>query len=264
VGALPSIQKLWEKHGGKGLHIFLAECQGGTMEDLSKYAKDRGLTFPITIGNGAFGGYEGGRGLPYAFVIGPDGKVVQQGHSGYESVIEKELKRIKYFGLGKLEVARGLEKAATLFSAGDYAKAAADAAKVKEKNSDDAAVVADADWIIARVDLKASMLRAKVEKGKESRRYHEAQAALEKLAGRGFKGMEVAEKAAAELKEMKSDKAVQKEIRAWNMLAQLQDADKRIKDGATRKRNLEGFAKRYEGTAAAEEALKLAGEISTD
>ena len=111
--ALPSVEALWQKNKDRGLHIFLVESQGGTLEDISKYVKDRNLTFPVAIRNECdFDGYKGGNGLPYAFVVGPDGKVAWQGRDGYAAVIEKELARIKYPGLGKLDVALGYYRAA--------------------------------------------------------------------------------------------------------------------------------------------------------
>lgn len=262
MAALPSLQSLWLNHGGKGLHMFLVESQGGTAETITAYAKERGLTFPIPLGGGGFANYKGGNGLPYAFVVGPDAKVVWQGHSGYESVIANQLKRIKYPGLGKLEVAKEVQAAATLFGAGEYAKAAAAAAKVKEKKADDAEVVADAELVINRVNQKAGSIRAKVDAAKSARRYHEAQAGLELLAGKGFKGMEVSGTAAAELKEMKGDKGIQKEIKAWKDLDTVVESNAKTKDLPTKRTNLKNFIRKYEGTAAAEEAAKLEAEIA--
>lgn len=260
--ALPSVQGLWTKHGGKGLHIFLVESQGGTLEDITKYAAERGLTFPMPIRNGSsFENYPGGSGLPYAFVIGPDNKVVWQGRSGYEAVIETQLKRIKYPGLGKLDVAKELEKSATLFGTGEFAKAAEEAAKVKEKKGDDAAVVADADYIIARVEARATALRGKIDAAKGARRYHEAVKGLETLSGKGFKGMEAATAAEAELKELKADKTIKEELKAWDALAKVVEANEKEKVAAVKKKNLENFAKKNEGMAAAEEANALAAAI---
>lgn len=260
--ALPSVQAMWTKHGGKGLHVFLVESQGGTLEDITKYANDRGLTFPIPIRNGSsFEGYQGGNGLPYAFVVGPDNKVVWQGRNGYEAVIEEQLKRIKYPGLGKLDVVKELEKSATLFGTGEFAKAAEEAGKAKEKKADDAAVVADADYIIARVDAKVAALRGKIDAAKTARRYHEAVKGLEVLSGKGFKGTEAATAAEAELKELKADKAVKEELKAWDALAKVIEANDKTKDAAMRRKNLETFAKKNEGMAAAEEATALAAAI---
>ena len=81
--ALPSVEALWKKNKDQGLHVFLVESQGHGLDELTKYAANKGLTFPIAIRNSCdFGGYKGGNGLPYAFVVGPAGKVVWQARMG--------------------------------------------------------------------------------------------------------------------------------------------------------------------------------------
>lgn len=261
--ALPSVEALWQKNKDRGLHIFLVESQGGTLEDITKYAKDKKLSFPIAIRNSCdFGGYKGGNGLPYAFVVGPDGKVAWQGRSGYAAVIEKELERIKYPGLGKLEVAPALVKAATQFGTGNYAAARDEAMKVREKEAADEAVVADADFIIKRVEARVAGLRARIDAAKEKRRYHEAIAMLDELSGKAYKGMEESDKAAEEAKELKKDKDVKAELKAWADLAKVLDANEKAKSDADKKKNLIKFVEKNEGTAAAEEAKALADGTS--
>lgn len=261
--ALPSVEALWQKNKDRGLHIFLVESQGGTLEDISKYIKDRNLTFPVAIRNECdFNGYKGGNGLPYAFVVGPDGKVAWQGRSGYAAVIEKELERIKYPGLGKLEVAPELEKAAVKFGGGDYAGARDEALKTKEKEAGNEAAVADADFIIKRVEARVAGLRARIDDAKSKRRYHEAVAMLEDLSGKGYKGMEESDKAAEELKELKKDKDVKAELKAWSDLAKVLEANEKAKSDVDKKKNLIKFVEKNEGMAAAEEAKALADAIS--
>ena len=257
--ALPSVQGLWEKNKDKGLHIFLVESQGGSEDDLKKYAADRGLTFPIAIRNSCdYNGYKGGNGLPYAFVVGPDGKVVWQGREGYGAVCQQQLERIKYPGLGKLEVAPELLKSATKFGAGDFAGAKDEALKVKEKEVDNEPAIADADYIIARVDARVAELRAKIDDAKAKRRYHEAVAMLEELSGKAYKGMEESDKAGEELKELKKDKAAKEELKAWDQLEKTLAANEKAKSDEDKVKNLMKFAEKYEGTAAAEEANALA------
>lgn len=259
--ALPSNQALWEKHKDDGLHIFLVESQGGTLENITQYAKDRKLTLPLVIRNGSdFGGYKGGNGLPYAFVVGPDGKVVWQGRKGYEAVIEKQLERIKYPGLGKLDVNEKCVKAATKFGEGKYADAREEAVKVKEKEADNEHAVADADYIINRVDTKVDTLRAKIDAAKEKRRYHDAMRYLEELGGKGFKGMEVADKAKDEAKELKKEQ--KDELKAWEQLEKTVEANEKVKSDGDKKKNLIKFYEKYEGTAAAEEAKAMADGLS--
>jgi hypothetical protein len=263
VKALPSVQGLWEKNKDNGLHIFLVESQGGAEDDLKQYAADRGLTFPIAIRNSCdFGGYKGGNGLPYAFVVGPDGKVVWQGRDGYAAVIAKELERIKYPGLGKLEVAPELVKSAIKFGSGDYSGAKEEALKVKEKEADNEVAVADADFIIKRVDSRVSQLRTRIDDAKSKRRYHEAIAMLEELSGKAYKGMEEADRADDELKELKKDKDVKNELKAWSALEKTLAANEKAKSNADKKKNLEKFAEKNEGTAAAEEAAAMASKLT--
>lgn len=263
--ALPSVNALYNEHKDKGLHVFLVYAQGHSREETEKFLAARNITVPCPHGDANFGGYRNGwSGLPYAFVIGPDGKVAWEGRSGYAAVVNKELARIKYPGLGKLEVVKELEKAAVKFGAGDFAGARIDAEKAKEKDADKEAIVADADWIIARVDAKAASLRKRVDETKAAKRYHETVAALEDLSGKGFKGMEVATAAAEELKELKKDKEVAKELKAWDALAKTVESNKKVKDVGTQRTNLNTFAKKNEGTAAGDEARRMAEELVSE
>ena len=252
---------MWEKNKDRGLHVFLVESQGGTLEDITKYAKDRNLTLPIPLRNGSdFNGYKGGNGLPYAFVVGPDGKVVWQGRSGYEAVIEEQLERIKYPGLGKLEVAPECTKAAESFGSGDFADARDEALKVKEKEADNEAAVADADYIISRVDAKVDGLRAKIDEAKSKRRYHDALRYLEELAGKSFKGLEAADTAKDEAKELKKEH--KDELKAWDQFEKTLAVNEKARSDGDKKKNLIKFYEKYEGTAAAEEAKAMADGLS--
>lgn len=260
LASMPEVQSLWNKYEGKGLHVFMLERQGHSEEQIRQVYTSRGLTFPQVL-EGSFP-FNGVGTIPYAYVIGVNGDVIWEGNKGYPGIVDEEIKKVKYLGLGKPEVAKEVEKAAIAFSAGEYAKAREEAIKAKERKADDSAVVADADYVIARVDAKAAALRAEIDSDKASRRYHEAVAGLETLSGKAYKGMEVCDAAAAELKELRADKAVKDELKAWDALTKLQDSQKKLADKAARKRALEEFARKNDGMAAGEEAAKLAAEIS--
>ncbi|MCB9895381.1 MAG: TlpA family protein disulfide reductase [Planctomycetes bacterium] len=261
--SMPEVQALWNKYEGKGLHVFMSERQNSSEADIQKVYSSKGLTFPQVL-EGNMGGFPGVGTIPYAYVIGVDGKVVFEGHSGYGAAIETEIEKIKYLGLGKNDVAPGLEKAATAFSAKDYAGAREEATKAKEKSADNEAVVADADYIIGRVDAVIEKLLKRVEDTKAARRYHETVAALEELSGKEFKGMEVADKAKEDLKELKKDKDVKNELKAWDALAKTLEANDKAKSDDAKKANLEGFIRKYEGTAAAGDAQQMLGAIGSD
>ncbi|MBK8206826.1 MAG: redoxin domain-containing protein [Planctomycetes bacterium] len=258
--ALPSNQALWNEFKDRGLHMFLINCQDSTKEEMEKYALARGLTMPIAIHLECdFIKYDGGQRLhlPYSYVIGPDGKVAWQGGGdGYVAEVRKQLARIKYVKLRRMEIAPELVPAATQFEAGEYAAARAAALKIKEAAPNDAAV-ADAEYVVTAVDDHVMKLRLKIDELKAGRRYHEAIPMLEALAGKAYKGLPLGDEAGEELKELKKDKQVKEELKAWDQLAKTHEANKKAKSDEERRTNLEKFIKKYEGTAAAEEAAGL-------
>lgn len=255
LASMPEVQALWNRYEGKGLHIFMVERQNHSEADIQKVYNSKGLTFPQVV-EGNMGGFPGVGRIPYAYVIGVDGKVIFEGSKGYVGVIDEEIKKIKYLGLGKNEVAEGLEKAASAYSEGDYAKAREEAAKEKEGNADNEALVADADYIINKVDGLISKKLAAVDAAKAARRYHEAVAILEELSGKSFKGLEVADQAKDDLKELTKDKEVKEELKAWDAYTKTAEANEKARDEETKRANWEKFVKKYEGTAAADEAAK--------
>jgi hypothetical protein len=183
---------------------------------------------------------------------------VWQGREGYGAVCVQQLERIKYPGLGRLEVAPELVKAATSFGTGLYAAAREEAMKVKEKEAENAALVEEADYIIKRVEDRVAGMRAKIDDAKGKKRYHEAVAMLEELSGKAYKGMAESDAAATELKDLKKDKAVKDELKAWDGLAKTLEANEKLKSDADKKKALIKFWEKNEGTAAAEEAKALA------
>lgn len=258
--ALPSNQAMWEAHKDRGLHMFLIDCQGTSLEDSQKYAAQRGLTMPIAIHLECdFIKWDDAQrlSLPYSYVVGPDGKVVWQGRGdGYAAQVREQLARLKYPSLRRMDIAPELVTAATQFEAGEYAAARASAEKVKAAAPSEAAV-ADADHVIAAVDDHVLKLRLRIDELKSDRRYHEAFPLLEKLAGKAYKGLEYGDSAAAELKELRKDKQVQKEIKAWEQWRLTQEANKKLKTAEERNAATQKFIKKYEGTAAADEAQAL-------
>ena len=94
----------------------------------------------------------------------------------------------------------------------------------------------------------------------EARRLSEDPITLEELSGKGFKGMEVADQAKDEAKELKKEQ--KDEIKAWEQLEKTVEANEKARDDADKKKNLIKFYEKYEGTAAAEEAKTLADALS--
>ncbi|MGE3163871.1 MAG: TlpA family protein disulfide reductase [Planctomycetota bacterium] len=255
--AMPALQRIWTELGGKGLHVFHIESQGHTAAEVETYCEKMGYTFPQTMRSGAsdFGGYQGGNGLPYAFLIGVDGTVIWQGSSGYEAKIAEEVAKVRYPGLGRSEVAAGLEKAAHFFATGKYANAISEAEKKRERAEGNDAVLADATYIIDRVRLAGERLKAAAERACTNREYGLALATYTELS-RGFKGQPIADEVTAKVAEMRKDPAIKKELNAEGALEGLLE---KVKKAPTREQQiqlLEAFAKSFDGTKAAEKALR--------
>jgi hypothetical protein len=195
--------------------------------------------------------------LPYAFVIGPDGKVAWQGEKGYEAQVRAQLARIKYPKLRRMDVAPEVAAAATAFEADKIAEAQAAAIKARDAAAEESDARADAEYVLEKIETHLADLRAKIDELKAARRYHEALPLLEQLSGANYKGLPQCEEAATELKALKADKAVKEELKAWEQLAKTLEANTKAKSDEDRRKNLEKFIKKYEGTAAAEEAAAL-------
>jgi hypothetical protein len=259
VRALPALQKLYDDNKAKGFHMFHVDCQNATRERMTDFLRQHNNTVPTPIGGSDFSAYRNASpgGLPYAYVIGVDGTVVWEGRNGYAAVIQTELAKIKYPGLGKLDVARGLERAASAFSEGQLGRAKDEAQKAKERNEDNEELVADAEFIINRVDARVAQMRASIEEAKQARRYHEAIVTLEEIQT-AFRGSDLAKEAADEVRDMRRDRDIGKELRAWADLERVIQQNERARDDATRRQALNRFYERNEGMAAAEEARRLA------
>ena len=156
---MPSLQQLWSEAKDKGLHIIHVESQGHSADEVRAFCEKRGVTFPNTTDRGGFSAYPGDNGLPYAYVIGVEGKVLFQGRGNYKEVIHQELAKVRYPGLGKRSVAEPVHKAATLFGGRQYSKAIAEAEKTRDKLAADAEkdaakaapeAIADAEYVVAR------------------------------------------------------------------------------------------------------------------
>jgi len=260
VKALPSLQGLWNEYGGKGLHMFLLHSQAGSDDDVKKVLSKNGLTTaPVLMDRSGFSSYPGDNGLPFAYVIGVDGTVVFEGRGDYHAVVKTEMAKIKYPGLGKLNVAKGLEKAAADFVAKAFNKAIDACNKIVEKGKDEAAVE-DAKFIIERCNAEGARIRAGVDKAKEEKRYIDAFAGLDVLA-LGFKGLELGDNAANELKELKKDKDVKREYDAAVALQKLIEGQKTMKAKSDKAKQLRDFAKKNDGTRASEDAKSLADKV---
>lgn len=274
MGQLPHLQNLWEEYGDKGLHLFDVESQNHTIEKTKLFTRQRGVTFPIPIQNWSDfpminsaalldWGYDSKK-LPSTYIIGVEGRVIWQGKFGFEEVLKEELRKVRYPGLFRLEVDRAVQPIAKTFAAKKYGKAWKDVLKKldlldPEKNT---AAVEDARWIVTRLEEISTYWRTVADEAMQEARYHEAIPALDKLAS-WYSGHDIGKKAADDLKALRKDPAVKKELAAMKSLESLMDEYTLSRRQLTAYvERLVDFAKKHEGLVAATEALALADGLT--
>src|SRR5262245_61441443 len=96
IGQMPHLSKLTEEYGKKGFHAISITDE--PRETVLKFLTQLNVT-PIAYTMGCGGGAEAypASGIPKAFLVGVDGKVIWEGHPGElsDKLIEEELKKVK-------------------------------------------------------------------------------------------------------------------------------------------------------------------------
>ncbi len=261
---MPQLERLWNELRDKGLHIFHVEMQGHGSAEIEKFCREKGATFPQTTPVSAdFGAYECPKQVPYAYVIGVDGKVVWQGKDSYHTVIQDEIAKVRFPGLGRASVAAGLEKSAAHFARKQYAKAATEAEaaleEAQEKGQLDPGFQKDADYIVRRAAAMGDRMLIRADQARADREYSLALAIYRAIA-EAFEDHPRGADAAKQLDELESDKMVAKELKALRALDALEVHLKKS-DKAVQKETLRAFAAKYEGLKAAEKARAAADAL---
>ncbi len=260
---LPTIQKYWTERGGKGLHAFLIHrLNFEKYHDVIDYCQDKGYTFCVPMGGfydtNDFDAYRADSKEFRTTVIGVDGKVAFHGTTGWEPVLEAELKKCVYPGLTKHSVHKLVEKAAGFFAQRSYGKALVEAQKLSGHADD--AVKGDAALLIERAEGFHKALRSRIDKAREERRWQLALELLDRVVEE-FRLHEYGTQAAAEAKALRDDKSLKSELKSWEAFKKVLDENRKRKDRNARATALRAFARAHTGLRAAEDAEKLAKEL---
>jgi thiol-disulfide isomerase/thioredoxin len=95
---MPWFVELQKQYGADGFQIVGVAMDDASKEDISKFAKEMGVNYPILIGKEAVGDQYGGvPALPESFLIARDGKIMDKiiglrGKSEIEDAIKKAIK----------------------------------------------------------------------------------------------------------------------------------------------------------------------------
>lgn len=261
---IPHLVQLQTKYGAQGLHIFTFESQNSSEDKIKALMLPQNVNYPVATSGG--NAYQTGGGIPHAWVIGVDGKIIWEGNprNGMDKVVEEELKKVKYPGLGKAEVAKEAVKVAVQYTKGQYTAARKEAKKLaeNEKSSDEAK--ADAQFIAERVTKLAASKLEEAKAAEAAKDYAKALAIYDWIA-KNFKGDEEGTAAEAKVKELKADKDVKREMDAQVAFNKIIDSVKKpgttAVDYAAAAGALKGFVKKFEGTKAASDAEKILSQI---
>jgi len=264
---LADIQKYHDKWKGMGLSIWtIHRLDFEKFPQIDIMARSTGWTFPICMGGfyddkNDFFGYKDGKSFR-ACVVGSEGKVVWYGKDdGWKAVLEAEMAKLVYPNLGKNIVAEGAEGPAKKIAKREFGKALAEAEKMLAGTLPDA-VKADVELAAKVANDLATARLDRVKAWKEDKRYDLVIETLTRMETE-FKGHKLGDDAKEELKALKKDKDIKREIGVYENLAKL--IDKEGKGDPVSFRNaLEQFAKANPGTRAAGVAESMAQRIKAD
>ncbi|MCF6227924.1 MAG: hypothetical protein L3J82_04545 [Planctomycetes bacterium] len=257
---MPDLKGYQSQFGEKGLHIFSFEQRvaskhkKGTRDDAISTATSKELPYPASFGGASK--YQGDSYHPwsYGWLIGIEGKVIWAGNpgrdgfnSGLDDILNKEMAKIKYPGLGKHDIDSALDEAAKAFCSGKLGRAR-ELAKAESKNK---SAKKDAKYIAARIDEVAKLYEDRAKQMVKEKRYLKAKRTYEKIVNM-FEGQDEAKDAEKALAKFKKNKKVQKELAADIAWEELQPSIN--KQGANKTKLTEDFIKEHKGTNAAKEA----------
>jgi hypothetical protein len=259
---LPDLQKRWEQYGENGLMVFAVHrLDHHKLPQVRAYCRGEKLTLPVAMGGfydekNSFGKYSGESGF-WTTIVDVDGKVAFFSKEDFLAALDKELARIVYPKLGKHAVAKEAERACGKLKGREYGEALVEADKALGLNPPEAAKQ-DLEHLKETVTTLAEQRLARVEEWKTSKRWDLVVAALEQMKGQ-YKGHKFGDDARAELKTLERDKAVKKELEAFQTL------ERQMQKSATQQpqiivNGLRAFARANKGMGAADYAEALAKE----
>lgn len=248
------MNELQEKYASKGLHIIGLYAQEHSWDAISKVVTDKVIKYPLALNWIDDAGSWDCATLPAVWIIGTDGKIKYSGKKGNDKILEEELAKVKFPGLGGISVTPELEEAAKAFSAMEFGKAykLAQSASDKEDAKDETVKCAKA--ICERVDERFKALRNRAEVAEIEGNYVLALESWSTIERR-FKDYEDAAETPAQVAKLKADKKVMLEVEATHAMykidRELGSKTSTLDDWIS---GYKKFAETYKGTRWAEKA----------
>ncbi|MBL6721759.1 MAG: TlpA family protein disulfide reductase [Planctomycetes bacterium] len=236
---MPHLNELDEKYRDKGLTVLALTSEG--VDRTEAWIKAKGAEFAYAYDPGGLARQLGVRGIPASFLVGPDGKIVWQGHpSGVNDALvtqhlEGAITKPLYEWDGD---AKKIKKA---FLDGDFGKALAEAAKLAA----DDPFGEEAAKIVRRVlEGRVGSLTAALEKGDVLTAYEGA-----KALAKGLKGLPEEEAVDAIVTRISKDKDLKAQMKVQEKLLKITaEEPRRKKDCDEQMDDLKRLLKGHEGT----------------
>jgi hypothetical protein len=248
------MNELQKKLGDRGLVIVgvTNEAEG----TVNKYVADKKLTHPLVILQGdAVDKAYGVKGFPHSWLVGADGKVLWEGHPGNlsEGSIEEALAKAVFIP----PVPAQFKDASAALAKKEYGKAHAALEKELAKGANEALQRAHDG-----IEKVAAERVAQADEQAKAGEYADAAANLDEVA-RCWKGMPVADEAAAKAKEWRADKSIKSQIAAGEDLKKAEALEK-TGDPAAKKKAYSIYAdvaKKQKGTPLGDRAQASADRL---
>lgn len=222
--AAKKLHEYWPKWGGKGLLAFAVHRLKDTTRQVELACKAKGYQFCVPMGgfydqDNEFDAYHHSDNVWRVCVINPEGIVVFYGKAGFETILEVELKKMVYPGLGKQELDLKVQKAGHFYSEREFGQAIKDAQTVIASKPP-ANVEADAQLIIDKATAYGKKWIGRATTWITDKRYDLALPWLETLA-KEFKGHEIGDQAKATYDRIDKDRELKPEFKAFEALKKL-------------------------------------------
>ena len=253
MAGVPHLQELHDKFNDKGFELVAV-----SNEDVGKIQSGmidgKSATFGVVRAD--IGSIYESRGIPHSWVLDAEGKCIYKGHP---SGVTNELVEGWVANLAPTKVDKELHKdlkgAVKSFDKGEIGKAQAETQKVADA-AEDEAVKADAEHLQGLIKRHIDLYEGKMAKAKESGDLVALGKTLEK-ASEAFKGSELGDKWADELKELEKSDEYKDTTKAADELDKIRDKLEDMRPSSARKK-LEKIAEKYPNTPAGKEAAELA------
>ena len=222
------------------------------------YVTKNKMEFLVAVGGGA-NGYQT-RGIPAAWLVAPNGKIVWKGHPSQvkNDMIEKHIKDVIL--KPKFKLSKDLKRANKHLNAGSYGKGLVELEKVIAKTDDDS-VITEAKDAIAKVNQFGEEELNAVEDYAKAGFYIDAMSKLKGLT-KSFKGTALGDRATTKYDEWKKDKTIKLEIDGAETIAAAKELMNKAKyKDAARALAKITKSKKYNGTKAQSRAQDLLDEV---